>query len=382
MLYTSAFVTMFVANLATVASFTLFFLFPLFIADHGGDPQDIGIIMGTFALASAFCRPWISDMIDRLGRKKSYTIGCLLLTLMPLFYLFFNGPLNHFYPALLAVRVLHGIGTAICFTTVFTYMGDIIPRERLNEGLGMFGVSGLIGLAIGPSLGEYVLKHAGFSSFFLTSAALALLGLLAQLPLKDTTGIPTEGGALNFFALLTQRKHRLVAILAALFGVGQAAVGNFVAPLAEARTLPHIFLFYTAYAIAAVGVRFAGGRLADRLGERRLLPWALLITGSGLMVLAWISSDPGLAFAGALCGGGHGLLFPSLNSLAIRNEPFHLRGKITGIFTGGIDFGIFFGSVLLGRIGDVAGMSALFAVASAALLIGLPIYRYQRTHIL
>jgi MFS family permease len=69
-------------------------------------------------------------------------------------------------------------------------------------------------------------------------------------------------------------------------------------------------------------------------------------------------------------------LFPCLNSLAIRNEPINIRGKLTGIFTGGIDTGVFIGSVMLGYIGGWAGFRALFFVAGFALLIGLGVHRF------
>jgi len=61
-----------------------------------------------------------------------------------------------------------------------------------------------------------------------------------------------------------------------------------------------------------------------------------------------------------MSGCGHGFLFPCLNSLAIRNEPIDTRGKITGVFTGGIDAGAFVGSIILGYIGQWAGFQVLF----------------------
>ena len=75
MLYSPSFLLMSFANFFTVSSFGTFFLFPLFVTDHGGSKADIGIIMGAFALSSVLCRPWISALIDRIGRKRSYTIG-------------------------------------------------------------------------------------------------------------------------------------------------------------------------------------------------------------------------------------------------------------------------------------------------------------------
>lgn len=176
MLYTPAFAALYAANLFLVASFSAFFLFPLFIAAQGGSQQDIGIIMGAFALASALCRPWVAEMIDRFGRKRSYTLGCIIMTIMPLSHLLLHGTLSDIYVPLLLIRMAHGVGLAICFTAVFTFIVDLIPKGRLNEGIGMFGTSGLVGLAIGPAIAEPVLNQFGYSAFFSPLQAWQLWG--------------------------------------------------------------------------------------------------------------------------------------------------------------------------------------------------------------
>jgi len=124
-LYTPSFVLMAAANFFTVSSFGCFFLFPLFITSHGGSKTDIGIIMGATVLSSVLCRPWISEMIDRFGRKRSYGIGCIVMSLVSFSYLMFHGELAGFYLLLLLVRLLHGVGLAICFTSGFTNIADI-----------------------------------------------------------------------------------------------------------------------------------------------------------------------------------------------------------------------------------------------------------------
>jgi len=379
MLYTPAFAALFIANLCTVASYAAFFLFPLFITGHGGGRQDIGIIMGCFALASAACRPWVAEMIDRWGRKRSYSIGCALMVLMPLLHLPFHGPLSSFYLPLLLLRIAHGIGLAICFTAVFTFIVDLIPEKRLNEGIGMFGTSGLIGLAIGPAIAEPIMKNFGDSAFFLTASSLALLGLLLHLPVKDQHREQgrAPAGSVSFFTLLKQRKQLVCGGLALLFGFGLAATGSFVAPFAEERNLSFISFYYIAYSCAAVGIRFLAGKLADRLGEQLIIPWGLVIAASGLLLLPLVTGNLLLLAVGFLFGLGHGLLFPSLNAMAVRNEPYALRGKITGIFTGGIDAGAFGGSLILGEIGELAGFPALFICGGLVVLIGLWIFRLR-----
>ena len=380
-LYSPSFIAFGFANFFTVSSFGIFFLFPLFIKDRGGSESDIGIIMGVFTLASVLCRPWISEMIDRIGRKRSYTIGSLIMTALPLTYLLLRGGLSMFYTPLILVRVVHGVGLALCFTAAFTYIADIIPEARLNEGIGMFGATGLTGLAIGPLIGEIIIGRFGFPIFFITATAMASLGLMIHLPLKESFRHGDHSASSSFFSILIKRNIFPVAMLALVFGIGLAATGNFISPFAKERELPLISLYYICYSSAAILTRIGGGRLADRVGEDRIIPYALLLAGGGLMVLIFLKGSTVLAISGVMSGCGHGFLFPCLNSLVIRNEPIDIRGKITGVFTGGIDSGAFAGSIALGYIGELAGFQALFLAAGLALLLGLGVHRFHLTTI-
>jgi len=377
MLYSRSFITMAIANLFTVSSFATFFLFPLFITNHGGSKSDIGIIMGALALSSVLCRPWISGMIDRIGRKKSYTIGCTIMSAVSLIYLLFRGDLSHFYLPLILVRILHGVGVAICFTAAFTYIADIVPWERLNEGIGVFGVSGLMGLAIGPIIAEMIIREFGFSAFFLVAAGMALAGLLLHIPLAESFTRVSHESPRSFFSVLIKRRTLTVAVLAILFGFGLAAYGGFVSPFAKEQDIAFVSLYYVSYSLAAILTRLSGGRLADRIGEERVIPYGQILTGGGLLMLILLGGNTILALSGLITGCGHGVLFPCLNTLAIRNEPISIRGKITGVFTGGIDTGAFVGSIALGYIGEWAGFRPLFLAAGLALFAGLGVYKFQ-----
>jgi MFS family permease len=379
MLYSRSYITMGVANFFTVSSFGFFFLFPLYVVEKGGSKADIGMIMGVFALAAVLCRPWISEMIDRIGRKRSYSIGSLVMSGLPLTYLLLHGNISQVYVPLLIIRIFHGIGLAICFTSVFTYISDIVPDGRLNEGLGMFGTTGLTGLAVGPVIAEALIARYGFPIFFLAASGIAASGFLLQLPLPESYRNSERNDSPSFFSILGRRRTLTVLSLAFLFGYGLSAVGSFVSPFAVERKLSFISLYYLSYSVAAVFTRLLGGRIADRVGEERIIPYALLLTGSGLLLLIFLNGNLLLVLSGLMTGCGHGFLFPSLNAFAIRCEPPHIRGKITGAFTGGIDAGAFAGAITLGIVGQLAGFEAIFLGAGLALLLGLGIHRGYRS---
>ncbi len=359
MIYTPAFWAMAAANFAQTASFSAFFLLPLYLLDHGGNRGDVGVVMGVFALASACCRPWVSEMIDRIGRKRSFTLGNVIMLAAPLAYLGFADPLGGGYPWLLLLRVVHGIGMAICFTAVFTYMADILPADRFNEGIGMFGISGLLGVAAGPLAAETIL-HPAWSSRPVPGRRRLFPVVPARPPSPGgeprADNRPSRGP--SFFTLLGRGKFVIVALLSLLFGFGLAGTGNFVAPLVAESGFGTVSSYYLCYSAGAIAIRFVGGQLADRFGENRLLPWGIGLyrprSGCSSRQLA---GPLLLNLAGACAGIGHGLLFPTLNTLAVRDEPGEVRGKATGIFTGGIDTGVFAGSLILGYIGEWFGLT-------------------------
>lgn len=375
--YTPSFILIAIANFFTVSGLGCFFLFPIFIINRGGSNADIGIIMGATVLSSVLCRPWISEMVDRFGRKRCYGAGCMLTTLLALSYLLFRGELSGFYLPLLLVRLLHGVGLAVCFTAGFTFVADIVPEQRLNEGIGMYGVTALVGMATGPVIAEIVIRELGFHFFFLAAAGMSFLGFCLHLPLRESYDRRVNGAEVSFFTVLKRKKMLLVTVLALLFGFGLAASSNFVAPFAQQMQIAFISLYYVAYSSAASLTRFFGGRLGDRVGEERIIPYAFIITGAGYLVLMGLGGEAILLISGIMSGCGHGFLFPSMNAFALRDEPKGTRGKINGIFTGGIDAGVFSGSIILGYVGEWGGFQTIYLVAGAALFAGFIIYRLK-----
>lgn len=381
MLYSPAFIGMALANLFATTSFAAFFSLPLYITARGGTKADIGIIMGAFALASVLSRPWVAGMVDRVGRKRSYTVGSAVMTAAPLGYLLLPSAItiSGIYPAILLIRVGHGIGLAICYTAAFTYVADIIPKHRLNEGIGIFGISGLTGLGIGPALAEPVIGSLGFGGFFVVTALLAGIAFLCHLPLRESFRLdPQALPGPSFFQVLGRRKTLIVSLLSLLFGLGISASGNFVFAFAEEKRLALASLYYLAYSAAAILSRLTGGRIADRIGEMLVIPPAFFLTGIGFISLLLPPTHAILLLAGLLSGVGHGFLFPCLNTLAVRDQPASERGKITGIFTGSIDLGILLGSILMGYLGDWAGFEAIFLTAGLSLFAALLVFSITR----
>jgi MFS family permease len=370
-LYTRQFLIIWVANFFSVISMSTFFLFPLFITARGGNKVDIGFLMGVMTLSSVLSRPLVSQMIDKIGRKRSYFFGTIINAVIPALHILFQGSISDFYIPLIALRIVHGIGLGLCFTATLTYVSDIVPKERLNEGLGMFGVTSLVAMAAGPTLAEPIIRNFGFSAYFLTISGLGLSALIMQFFIPETyvRGASTAQ-SLSFFAVLKRKKILSISIMSAFFGIGMSTQGVFIAPYIQFLGLPNISIFFIAYSTTAVLTRIFGSRLADKVGEENILPWAFLLSAFGYLSLIYVQSSWFLIIPGLIAGCGHGLIFPCLNALAIRGEPIQIRGKISGIFTGAMDGGMFLGAIVSGYIGEWFGFIPIFITTFLVLVTG------------
>lgn len=376
-LYTREFVILLASGLLLTTGIGVFYLFPLYVLDIGGSKSDIGILMGTMSLSAVALRPWTSGLVDRLGRKGSMVVGCLLMTSVSIAHLFIKGEIGQIYPILMVLRLLFGTGVALGIIASLTLAADLAPVSRLNEGLGIFGVMPLMGIAIGPVVGETIIHQWGFNALFLAAAGFFTAGFFILLPLKDNFTASEDGARGGFIKALRIGLVWRMAFICLCFGVAFAAHGGFVAPFAKAAAMP-VSAYFVSYSTAAVISRLLGGKLADRFGEKRLIPVALVIAGTGFVCLIQVSSTVGLAGTGFVAGLGHGLLFPSLIALTIRPIAAGNRGKVTGILTGGVDAGLFFGSLTMGQLGDFFGFQAIFAMAAASIFVGLFVFLWAR----
>ena len=375
MLYTGRFLAISLIGFFTTSNIGAFFLFPVFVADRGGTAADIGYIMGAFFLAAVLSRPLISAVINRLGRKPACAIANLLMIIASLSYLFFSGRLENFYLPLLVVRAVHGVSSGFAFTAGFTYVADIVPENRMNEGIGMFGASGLLGLALGPAAAELIILQFGFSACFIAAAAAPAVGLLLLFFLPESYVHDRSQGVDSFVTLLGRSKIFIVALLILILGIGMASSNSFVALFAQSRGISFVSPYFVAYSASAIAVRFLGGRLADMVGEIRVVPYAISLCALGLILLVFVNSVTLLLLSGLISGAAHGMLYPCLNTIAVRDEPAGLRAKILAIVTGSFDLGLFAGAIVLGQIGKFLGFPALFLTAGMTFLVGLAIIR-------
>ncbi|MDE2059966.1 MAG: MFS transporter [candidate division NC10 bacterium] len=349
------------SNFFFFASLNAFSLLPLYIKTLGGTESQIGWVMGSYSLAAILGQPLAGALIDRFERKRFLLLGSTLGMLAAVGFAFST----HMDARFVLFRILQGMAYSTFYIANLTLVADIVPSSRRGEAVGLFGISGLITIALSPALGEQVIHRAGYSVFFLTAAVAAAACLLASLTFRNLSSTPRESVSSGLVFLIPSVRILPPILLSLVFGLASGTVFVFLPTYATQAGLSHIGGFYIAYSVAAIGIRLACGRLSDRWGRQRVILPALLLMGSGTLGLVWLGSLIGLLLVGTLTGMAHGLLFPALSAYTIDLADSEGRGRSIGAFSTAMLLGHALASFIFGIIAEQFGYRLIYLLASA-----------------
>ena len=365
-----------VANFFFFLSMNGFILLPLYIAALGGTEIEIGLVMGLYNAVGIVCQPLIGPWTDAVGRKPFMLAGVALVIFAALL-----ATMADRIPLLAAVRVLQGLGFSCFFVSNYSFVIDLVPPARRGWALGLYGVAGLTGTAVAPLLAEWVIRRFGFRVLFtMAAAAAAVAGWIAlrvREQRRETTrpihGFLWERGVLR-------EVFRLGMVVTGFFGLGAGTIFVFLPTFAESLGVRTLALFYTAFALAAIGVRVFGGRLIDTRGRRAVIVPSMLVQAIATALLATLgflvtrTSEtpvvPVLFLAGLLSGAAHGFLYPGLAALITDQAPAGRHGVVVGIFSSVFLTGQTAGALVFGVVTHVVGYAFMWTLLTSLLFAG------------
>ena len=366
-----------VTNFFFFLSLNGFVLLPIHIQQLGGNEIQIGLVMGVYSLVGIVCQPLIGPWVDVVGRRPFMLVG-IALTLVAALLAVVPGGVG----LLALVRALQGVGLSCFFVAAFSYVVDIVPAAQRGWALGIYGISGFISTAVAPLIGEWVVRTAGFRALFLLSAALAVVPAVLVWPLPETPrpgGLPARLAPGTVRAALEDLLHRHM-LLAMFFGLGSGTIFAFLPTFAEDLDVTTLSLFYTAYSLAAIVVRLAGGRLIDTRGRRAVIVPSTFVQALSTGLLALLGTLvtrtsatpvlPVLFLAGLLAGGAHGFLYPALAALVTDATPPARRAAVVGVFSAVMLVGQTAGAFTFGYVANALGYGSMWALLTALLLLG------------
>ncbi len=349
---------------------------PLYVEELGASEQQIGFVMGCFAIGLLLFRSVLGRLADEHSRKIVLIIGMSVVASAPLGYLVVNS-----IPLLMVIRAFHGISIAAFSTGYSALVADIAPPHKRGEVIGYMSLVNPLGLAIGPALGGFLQAYAGYTPLFLLSSGLGILGLIFTSQVVNPKIIAdsrsnTKGNV--FWKLLFSPRVRVPALVLLMVGLAFGTLSTFVPLFIRSVGVDlNAGLFYTAAAIASFSVRLVAGKASDRYG-RGLFITISLVLYTVSMLLLWVANSPSSFLTAAVIeGAGAGTLIPMIAAMMADRAMPTERGKIFGVCMVGFDIGIAIAGPVLGSVAQQVGYRHIFGFASVLTFLAIIIFLTQ-----
>ncbi|OGC01066.1 MAG: hypothetical protein A3G35_14645 [candidate division NC10 bacterium RIFCSPLOWO2_12_FULL_66_18] len=364
-MYTKPFILAGLANFLFFTNLNVYTLLPLYIQALGGREGQIGSIMAMHSVAAVLCQAGIGPLLDRWGRKPFMLLAAGLVAATSVAYAASTALGWHFY----LIRFLQGVAFSVFITSNLTLIADLAPPSRRAEAVGIFGVSGLVTIALAPAIGEIVLQAWGFRTLFVASVVVAAGTLAVCVAIVVPAPSEVPGTFLGFGAGFW---HTFFPVLTAAFqfGLANSIVFVFLPPFARQVGIPRIGPFYLLYAVAAIVVRFLGGRLADRFGRRQVILPSLVGLAAGILLFSVLHSTWLLLVIALINGASQGFVYPATSALAFDRAPSGARGRALAAYNMAALTGGAVGAIGFGWLAEVLGYRQGFVVAGLILVAG------------
>jgi MFS family permease len=372
------------------ANFTLFFAFylltpllPLYLSEQFGSTKDIiGLVLSGYTVTALIARPFSGYIVDSFRRKT------VLMVCFGAFSIFFAGYLAASTLLLFAIiRTLHGAPFGALTVANSTVAIDVLPSSRRTEGIGYYGLSNNLSMAIAPTIGIWLYQLTNnFMLLFWLAFAIALLGWAVD----ATVGIKDREIVLNKQPLSLDRffllRGWLLGVNMVFFGFCFGVLSNYLAIYGK-EELGITGGTGTYFMLCALGLmlsRLHGGRSLRKGMVTHNANSGVVISLVGYILFAILPLFAGSSLSAVLLpvfylsavliGLGNGHMWPSFQNMTICVAKNSQRGTANSTILVSWDVGMGLGILLGGVIAEHLGYSFTFVVVALANAAGVATY--------
>ena len=396
-----------------IANFSLFFAFyvlppllPLYLSETFGATKDvIGLVLSGYTITALLFRPFSGYIVDTFDRKT------VLMVCFTFFAIFFAGYLAASTLLLFTiVRTLHGGPFGALTVANSTMAIDVLPSSRRNEGIGYYGLSNNLAMAIAPTIGIFIYHQThSFELLFWIALVVAFAGLCVDaslsrrenssaslersLPKEDKTaqGEGKSTISLDRFFLL---RGWLLGVNMVFFGFCFGVLSNYLAIYGR-DVLGRTGGTGTYFMLCSIGLilsRLQGGKalregrlvfnassgmLISLVGYTLFILIPTIIGASSHTTRLSLLLDIGYYGSALLIGLGNGHMWPAFQNMMISMAHHNERGTANSSILISWDIGMGLGILAGGLLSELWGYGAAFWTVSIVNGVGVLLFFVQ-----
>ena len=342
-----------------------------------------GFLAGVATTTAMLLRPVSGLMADRVDKKKSLVGAAIAATLAGFGTAWAPSPLW-----VGAFSAIQGFSLSFKSISVVALIALSVPSNRLGSAIGMSGLITTLTMAIGPAIGSVIGDTWGYYACFLTAGCLCLVGCIIALlykPRVKTAGAKKDelaesedgesGAQESFIVRITKQAFFIPAIPYSLVVVflmwPHSTMSALVLTITNIGYLEAGALYFTAYALLALGARPMAGRLTDEFGPTVVAIPGAALAALGMLLLVFWHSAVAVVIAGACMGIGQASATCAVQTATVRGANPSCLGRATNTYYMGMDIGSAAGPIFGGFLLQVATPQILFGFNMCTFLIAL-----------
>ena len=351
------------------ANFTLFFAFyvltpllPLYLSEHFGATKDvIGLVLSGYTITALLFRPFSGYVVDSFPRKT------VLMISFGAFAIFFAGYLAASTLLLfMIVRTLHGGPFGALTVANSTVAIDVLPSSRRTEGIGYYGLSNNLAMALAPTIGIFIYRYShSFELLFWLALIVACAGWLVdstvKIERKEKSEKRKENSPLSWDRFFLIRGWLLGANMVA-FGFSFGVLSNYLAIYGKevmgitGGTGAYFMLCSVGLILSRLqgGKALRQGRVTHNAGE------GMVISLIGYTLFILVPTWWGYYGSALLIGLGNGHMWPAFQNMTINVAHNNQRGTANSTILISWDIGMGLGILVGGVITEFFGYASAF----------------------
>lgn len=370
-LWTKNFIGTSLANLFLFLSFQMLLpTLPAYVSARGGDEFAVGLVLGIFTISALISRPFTGRALDTIGRRNVLLVGLVIFILSVAGYYWLG-----LVSLILLLRVIHGVGWGITTTAFGTVIADIVPPQRRGEGMGYYGLSANLPMALAPIFGIWLMNEYGFGILFTVSAVLAIIALLLSQTMIRFPKVESAGPSGAKQGLLEKSAY-FPSLLVIFLAVSYGGIVSFITLFGKEVGIANVGWFFLANGAMVMLVRPFAGILFDRKGHAAVLIPGMIACAIGLVLLSYTTDLTLLMVSAVFFGAGFGSMHSALQAWTINRVPANRRGVANGTYFSAFDLGIGAGSMLLGTLAKLTSYAMIYRSTAVLMVICLAVYLY------
>ncbi|HNR01371.1 MAG TPA: MFS transporter [Anaerolineaceae bacterium] len=352
----------------------------LYMLDNGLDMADVGIF-STIALIPFIIKILYGILSDRynlfgLGHRKPYIFIGLLVQFACLIAVANINP-GKSYWLYVALAFLLQLGMAFYDTCTDGLALDITPESEKGILQGFMVGGRSVGVIVAASVAGFIAQHLSWQGVFYFLAVLTLIPVPFLFIIKEIQKTPEMRFQWSAFRAFKNAKVLAVAAVGLIVFLVIVGSNQLVNPSFDARLgidLSTAGLLTTVWGLGCIAGALAGGRVMDKLGNKKALWLSILLVIPAMILLTVVANKPMMWAVIIFFGIAYGLSQAIYFALAMKYTQPAIAASMYSILMAVTNIGQGIGLGMGGGLANAAGYPLTFLVFGALMLLVIPFF--------